>query len=129
MIVQEKGVKAFFKNIIKKIFNKKDLSNFNEEQISDNNIRRKLYEHIYKVSFGNNKLIGLRYEILYAEYARIKKINLKRLAKNRKIKTTRKCAVGVEMAMELDKNNNTNHLDNLYKLAKKLFTEAEENAD
>ena len=122
MIVQEKGVKAFFKNIIKKIFNKKDLSNFNEEQISDNNIRRKLYEHIYKVSFGNNKLIGLRYEILYAEYARIKKINLKRLAKNRKIKT-------IEMAMELDKNNNTNHLDNLYKLAKKLFTEAEENAD
>lgn len=122
MIVQEKGVKAFLKNIIKKIFNKKDLSNFDEEQISDNNIRRKLYEHIYKVSFGNNKLIGLRYEILYAEYARIKKINLKRLAKNRKIKT-------IEMAMELDKNNNTNHLDNLYKLAKKLFTEAEENAD
>lgn len=121
MIVQEKGVKAFSKNIIKKIFNKKDLSNFNEEQISDNNIRRKLYEHIYKVSFGNNKLIGLRYEILYAEYARIKKINLKRLAKNRKIKT-------IEMAIELDKNNNTNHLDNLYKLAKKLFTEAEENA-
>lgn len=122
MIVQEKGVKAFFKNIIKKIFNKKDLSNFNEEQISDNNIRRKLYEYIYKVSFGNNKLIGLRYEILYAEYARIKKINLKKLAKNRKIKT-------IEMAIELDKNNNTNHLDNLYKLAKKLFTEAEENAD
>ena len=122
MIVKEKGVKAFFKNIIKKIFNKKDLSNFNEEQISDNNIRRKLYEHIYKVSFGNNKLIGLRYEILYAEYARIKKINLKRLAKNRKIKT-------IEMAMELDKNNNTNHLDNLYKLAKKLFEEAKENAD
>ncbi|ADG71808.1 MULTISPECIES: hypothetical protein [Brachyspira] len=122
MIVNEKGVKAFFKNIIKKIFNKKDLSNFNEEQISDNNIRRKLYEYIYKVSFGNNKLIGLRYEILYAEYARIKKINLKKLAKNRKIKT-------IEMAMELDKNNNTNHLDNLYKLAKKLFTEAEENAD
>ncbi|TVL66105.1 hypothetical protein [Brachyspira hyodysenteriae] len=122
MIVNEKGVKAFFKNIIKKIFNKKDLSNFNEEQISDNNIRRKLYEYIYKVSFGNNKLIGLRYEILYAEYARIKKINLKKLAKNRKIKT-------IEMAMELDKNNNTNHLDNLYKLSKKLFTEAEENAD
>lgn len=122
MIVQEKGVKAFFKNIIKKIFNKKDLSNFNEEQISDNNIRRKLYEHIYKVSFGNNKLIGLRYEILYAEYARIKKINLKKLAKNRKIKT-------IEMAIELDKNNNTNHLDNLYKLSKKLFTEAKENAD
>ena len=122
MIVQEKGVKAFLKNIIKKIFNKKDLSNFDEEQISDNNIRRKLYEHIYKVSFGNNKLIGLRYEILYAEYARIKKINLKRLAKNRKIKT-------IEMAMELDKNNNTNHLDNLYKLSKKLFTEAKENAD
>ncbi|ANN64599.1 hypothetical protein SZ47_12485 [Brachyspira hyodysenteriae] len=122
MIVQEKGVKSFFKNIIKKIFNKKDLSNFNEEQISDNNIRRKLYEYIYKVSFGNNKLIGLRYEILYAEYARIKKINLKKLAKNRKIKT-------IEMAIELDKNNNTNHLDNLYKLAKKLFTEAEENAD
>ena len=122
MIVQEKGVKAFFKNIIKKIFNKKDLSNFNEEQISDNNIRRKLYEHIYKVSFGNNKLIGLRYEILYAEYARIKKINLKKLAKNRKIKT-------IEMAIELDKNNNTNHLNNLYKLSKKLFTEAKENAD
>lgn len=122
MIVKEKGVKAFFKNIIKKIFNKKDLSNFNEEQISDNNIRRKLYEHIYKVSFGNNKLIGLRYEILYAEYARIKKINLKKLAKNRKIKT-------IEMAIELDKNNNTNHLDNLYKLSKKLFTEAKENAD
>ena len=44
------------------------------------------------------------------------------MAKNRNIKT-------IEMAIELDKNNNTSHINNLYELAKKLFPEVEKNAN
>lgn len=122
MIIQKRGIKELLKYIIKKIFNKKDLLHFEEEHASNNIIRRKLYEHIHNTSFGNIKLIKLRYEILYTEYSRIKKINLQKMAKNRNIKT-------IEMAIELDKNNNTSHINNLYELAKKLFPEVEKNAN
>ncbi|WP_302279380.1 hypothetical protein [Brachyspira pilosicoli] len=115
MIVKEKGIK----NYIKKIF-KKNTDCFDSEIYSNNNTRKKIYEYIYKVSKGDSKSISLRYELLYTEYSRIKKINLQKLAKNRNIKT-------IEMALELDKNNNTKHIDNLYKLAKELFVEVKEN--
>ena len=110
----DKIKQIILKYIIKKIFNKKDLLHFEEEQASNNIIRRKLYEHIHNTSFGNIKLIKLRYEILYTEYSRIKKINLQKLAKNRNIKT-------IEMAIELDKNNNTIRLtDNRCQFSQRL---------
>lgn len=111
MIVEDRGIKK----IINKVFKKKTF-NFDEKINSSNNTRKKLYEYISNVSGGDSKLISIRYELLYAEYCKATKINLQQLAKNRNIKT-------IEMAVELDKNNNTNHLNDLYLLAKKLFKE------
>ena len=106
---KEKGIKNVIKNIWRK-------ENYNFEDLSNesNKERAELYKYIYDISKGDAKLIGMRYELLYAEYTKRTKINLPKLAKNRNIKT-------IQMAEELDKNNNSRHIKKLIDLAKEIF--------
>ena len=98
MLKKEKGIKNVIKNILRK-------ENYNFEDLSNesNKERAELYKYIYDISKGDAKLMGMRYELLYAEYTKRTKINLPKLAKNRNIKT-------IQMAEELDKNNNSSNI-------------------
>ena len=82
MLKKEKGIKNVIKNIWRK-------QNYNFEDLSSesNKERAELYKYIYDISKGDAKLMGMRYELLYAEYTKRTKINLPKLAKNRNIKT------------------------------------------
>lgn len=109
MLKKEKGIKRVIKNIFKK-----ENDNFEDLSNESNKCRVELYKYIYDKSDGDAKLIGMRYELLYAEYTKRSSINLPELAKNRNIKT-------IQMAEELDKNNNSNHIKKLIDLAKEIF--------
>ena len=101
-------------NILKKfLLNNKNDENFEEEK-NAKDIRRLIYEHISKVSDGDKKLMGMRYELLYAEYTKRFCINLSSLAKNRGIKT-------IEFAEVSDRETKSKHIEKLYLLAKELF--------
>lgn len=112
MLKKEKGIK----NVIKNIWRLPKKENYNFEDLSNesNKERAELYKYIYDISKGDAKLMGMRYELLYAEYTKRTKINLPKLAKNRNIKT-------IQMAEELDKNNNSIHIKKLINLAKEIF--------
>lgn len=101
------------KNILNKIFYKKNNESFEKEK-NAKNIRLMIYKHILMASGGDNKLMGMRYELLYAEYAKRYSINLSSLAKNRNMKT-------IEFAEISDKETKSNHIEKLYVLAKELF--------
>ena len=111
MLKKEKGIKNVIKNILRK-------ENYNFEDLSNesNKERAELYKYIYDISKGDAKLMGMRYELLYAEYTKRTKINLPKLAKNRNIKT-------IQMAEELDKNNNSSNImrRNIFFLFHSLF--------
>ena len=74
MLKKEKGIKNVIKNIWRK-------ENYNFEDLSNesNKERAELYKYIYDISKGDAKLMGMRYELLYAEYTKRTKINLPKL--------------------------------------------------
>ena len=76
MLKKEKGIKNVIKNILRK-------ENYNFEDLSNesNKERAELYKYIYDISKGDAKLMGMRYELLYAEYTKRTKINLPNLLK------------------------------------------------
>ena len=65
MLKKEKGIKSVIKNIWRK-------ENYNFEDLSNksNKERTELYKYIYDISNGDAKLMGMRYELLYAEYTK-----------------------------------------------------------
>ena len=112
MLKNKESIKNVIKNLCK--LSKKDNYNFEDLSNESNKERAELYKYIYDISKGDAKLMGMRYELLYAEYTKRTKINLPKLAKNRNIKT-------IQMAEELDKNNNSRHIKKLIDLAKEIF--------